>query len=199
MFTSRAEFRLSLRADNADERLTPLAQSLGIVGKDRQVRFAARIEAYEACVALARSLTLTPNEARGHGLNVNMDGIRRSAFDLLSHPDVGRAEIVAVWPELRQFDDATLERLKKCALRSLSGSATADVAQIKREEARTIPGELDFSAVAGLSNELKQKMLARRPTSIAEAQRLDGMTPAALSLIIAHIRNFETANLRGAA
>jgi tRNA uridine 5-carboxymethylaminomethyl modification enzyme len=73
------------------------------------------------------------------------------------------------------------------------------VAQIKREEARTIPGELDFSAVAGLSNELKQKMLARRPTSIAEAQRLDGMTPAALSLIIAHIRNFETANLRGAA
>lgn len=200
MFTSRAEFRLSLRVDNADERLTPLAQSLGIVGKDRQVRFAARIEAYEACVALARSLTLTPNEARGHGLNVNMDGVRRSAFDLLSHPDVGRAEIVAVWPELRQFDDATLERLETNARYAVYlDRQRADVAQIRREEARTIPGELDFSSVAGLSNELKQKMLARRPTSIAEAQRLDGMTPAALSLIIAHIRNFETANLRGAA
>lgn len=200
MFTSRAEFRLSLRADNADERLTPRAISLGIVSAGRSNRFAARTARYEACEAFARAHALTPNEARTFGLNINMDGVRRTAFELLSHPDIGVDGLVAIWPDLAQFDGATLERLETNARYAVYlQRQSADVAQIRREESRTIPSELDFDSIAGLSNELKQKIRDRRPGSIAEALRLDGMTPAALGLIIAHIRNFESAALRGAA
>jgi len=200
MFTSRAEFRLSLRADNADERLTPRAISLGIVSAGRSNRFAAITARYEACEALARAHALTPNEARTFGLNINMDGVRRTAFELLSHPDIGINRLVAIWPDLARFDGATLERLETNARYAVYlQRQSADVAQIRREELRAIPGELDFDGIAGLSNELKQKIRDRRPGSIAEAQRLDGMTPAALGLIIAHIRNFEAAALRGAA
>ncbi|MGE0280114.1 MAG: tRNA uridine-5-carboxymethylaminomethyl(34) synthesis enzyme MnmG [Rhizobiaceae bacterium] len=200
MFTSRAEFRLSLRADNADERLTPLAMSLGIVSSERRARFEVREEQYDGCAALAKARTLTPNEARRHGLNVNMDGVRRSAFELLSHPDVSLEQMAIIWPEFREFDAMTLERLETNARYAVYlQRQSADVAQIKREEARAIPTELNFNGIAGLSNELKQKIAARQPRSIAEAQRIDGMTPAALGLIIAHIRNFEASSLRGAA
>jgi tRNA uridine 5-carboxymethylaminomethyl modification enzyme len=200
MFTSRAEFRLSLRADNADERLTPLGMSLGIISPERQRKFSARVERYDACVAFAKANTITPNGARKHGLNINMDGVRRSVYDLLSYPDVGLDDLVCVWPELGQFDRHTLEMLETNARYAVYlDRQNADVAQIRREESRAIPAELDFSMISGLSNELKQKMRDRRPQSIAEAQRLDGMTPAALGLIIAHIRNYEAASLRGAA
>ncbi len=135
MFTSRAEFRLSLRADNADERLTPLALNMGIVSAERRKRFEARTEQYDACLALAKARTVTPNEARKHGLNINMDGVRRSAYDLLSHPDIQIDDLVAIWPELCQFDKATLERLETNARYAVYlDRQSADVAQIRREE-----------------------------------------------------------------
>jgi tRNA uridine 5-carboxymethylaminomethyl modification enzyme len=200
MFTSRAEFRLSLRADNADERLTPTALELGIVSKERAARFAKAGERLEQARELAKSLTMTPNEAAGQGLDVNRDGIRRSAYELLAYPGIDIARLAGVWPELGGLNQKTVDALETEARYAVYlDRQQADVAQMRREEARLIPDGLDFTDVPGLSNELKQKMTSRRPRSIAEAQRIDGMTPAALAIIVARIRHFESIDCRGAA
>lgn len=200
MFTSRAEFRLSLRPDNADERLTPLAASLGIASPERLARFESRGVRYRECEGFAKSVSLTPTEARGRGLDINMDGVRRSAFELLAHPNVDVERLIAIWPDLQKFDAASLQALETNARYAVYlDRQNADAAQLRREESRLIPGDLDFDAVAGLSNELKQKVRQRQPRSIADAQRIDGMTPAALGLMIACIRNHEAMNARGAA
>ncbi len=192
MFTSRAEFRLSLRADNADERLTPRAMALGIVSPERAAKFGKMQERVAQARALALDTKLTPNEAARHGLEINRDGVRRSAYDLLAHPEVDVAWLVRVDPRFGELDAKTAEALETEAKYAVYlDRQRADVEQIRREEGRLIPDELDFAQVAGLSNELKQKMCERRPRSIADAQRLDGMTPAALALIAAHVRNHE--------
>jgi tRNA uridine 5-carboxymethylaminomethyl modification enzyme len=200
MFTSRAEFRLSLRADNADERLTPLAMNLGIVSEGRTRRFQDVREKLEKAREIAKALTVTPNEAARAGLEVNRDGARRTAYELLTYPGVDITRLAAIWPELKAFDNKTVDALETEARYSVYlDRQKADVAQLRREEMRHIPKDLDFSGVPGLSNELKQKMRDRRPRSIADAQRIDGMTPAALAIIVAHIRYFEDADRRGAA
>jgi len=192
MFTSRAEFRLSLRADNADERLTPRAMTLGIVSPERAAKFGKMQERVAQARALALNTKLTPNEAARHGLEINRDGVRRSAYDLLAHPEVDVAWLVRIDPQFGELDAKTAEALETEAKYAVYlDRQRADVEQIRREEGRLIPDELDFARVAGLSNELKQKMRERRPRSIADAQRLDGMTPAALALIVAHVRNHE--------
>jgi tRNA uridine 5-carboxymethylaminomethyl modification enzyme len=192
MFTSRAEFRLSLRADNADDRLTPLGVELGIVGPERAARFRARHIALDHARNLTKSLSVTPNEANRFGLEINRDGIRRSAFDLLAYPDMDLGRLRAIWPELGAIDARTAEALEIEAKYAVYlDRQAADAAVVRREEARAIPAALDFGGLPGLSKELQQKMLSRRPRSIAEAQRIDGMTPAALGLILAHIRNAE--------
>ncbi|GAB1580239.1 tRNA uridine-5-carboxymethylaminomethyl(34) synthesis enzyme MnmG [Phyllobacterium phragmitis] len=189
MFTSRAEFRLSLRADNADQRLTPLAEKLGILGEARRKRFAERQARLDAARNLARQLSLTPNMAERHGLQLNKDGVRRSAYDLLAYPDIDLLRLAAIWPELRSLDPATCEALEIEAQYAVYlERQQSDIAVMEREERLLIPDGVEFSAVAGLSNELKQKLLQRKPKSIAEAQRIDGMTPAALALIIAQVR-----------
>jgi tRNA uridine 5-carboxymethylaminomethyl modification enzyme len=192
MFTSRAEFRLSLRADNADERLTPLAVKLGIASPERIRRYEAMREALDSARSLAKSLTITPSEARKRGLELNQDGVRRSAYDLLATKDTPLSSLSSLWPELASIDAKTAERLETEAKYAvyLDRQAT-DAAQIRREEQRSIPDDLDFSAVPGLSNEIKQKLRIRSPRSLAEAQRIDGMTPAALAIIVSHIRHFE--------
>ncbi|TPK82499.1 tRNA uridine-5-carboxymethylaminomethyl(34) synthesis enzyme MnmG [Mesorhizobium sp. B2-4-13] len=193
MFTSRAEFRLSLRADNADERLTPLAQTLGIASARRMQRYGNVMQRLDEAREMALSLTMTPNEAARHGLEINRDGVRRSGFELLAYPGVDVAWLAGVEPKFRDVDAKTAERLETEAKYSVYlDRQSTDVAQIRREESRLIPDSVDFAGVPGLSNELKQKMQARRPRSIAEAQRMEGMTPAALAIIVAHVRHWES-------
>ncbi|TPK20875.1 tRNA uridine-5-carboxymethylaminomethyl(34) synthesis enzyme MnmG [Mesorhizobium sp. B2-5-9] len=193
MFTSRAEFRLSLRADNADERLTPLAQKLGIASAERMQRYGDVMQRLDEARQMALSLAMTPNEAARHGLEINRDGVRRSGFELLAYPGVDVAWLAGVEPKFHDIDARTAERLETEAKYSVYlDRQSTDVAQIRREESRLIPDSVDFAGVPGLSNELKQKMQARRPRSIAEAQRMEGMTPAALAIIVAHVRHWES-------
>ncbi|WP_188823660.1 tRNA uridine-5-carboxymethylaminomethyl(34) synthesis enzyme MnmG [Brucella endophytica] len=189
MFTSRAEFRLSLRADNADQRLTLVADRLGILGAARRARFSERQAKLDAARDLTKALSLTPNMAAKHGLNLNQDGIRRSAYDLLAYPDIGLGRLGHIWPELQSFDRATTEALEVEAQYAVYlERQQADIAVMEREEQLLIPAGLSFDGVPGLSNELKQKLRQRMPKSIAEAQRIEGMTPAALALIITQVR-----------
>jgi tRNA uridine 5-carboxymethylaminomethyl modification enzyme len=197
MFTSRAEFRLSLRADNADQRLTPKAIELGIVGSTRQDRFLSRLEALDRTRSVTKSLTLSPQEAACYNLSLNHDGRRRSAFELLAYPGIDLARLARIWPELNEVDGKTREALEIEAQYSVyMDRQLADIASIRREEARQVPEDADFSTVQGLSNELRQKLSMRKPRTIAEAQKIEGMTPAALSLLIVEIRKLEATDSR---
>ncbi|MEW9835395.1 FAD-dependent oxidoreductase, partial [Mesorhizobium marinum] len=199
MFTSRAEFRLSLRADNADERLTPLALSLGIVSAERGARYRKLESDLEAARSLARSLTITPAEARKRGFELNQDGVRRSAYELLAVKDLDVSALSTLWPKLCEIDGKTAERLETEAKYAVYlDRQKSDAEQMRREERRAIPAGLDFSTVPGLSNEIKHKLGIRAPRTLAEAQRIDGMTPAALAIMVAHIRQHEGAH-KGAA
>ncbi|MFD1200179.1 tRNA uridine-5-carboxymethylaminomethyl(34) synthesis enzyme MnmG [Brucella gallinifaecis] len=189
MFTSRAEFRLSLRADNADQRLTPLADQLGILGSERREKFSARQDALLAAQDITKQLTITPNQAARYNLHLNQDGVRRSAYDLLSYPDIDLQKLQTIWPELNEIDRFTCESLEIEAQYSVyMDRQQTDIAVMEREERLLIPETLDFDVISGLSNELKFKLKQRRPTTMAEAQRLEGITPAALALLITHIK-----------
>jgi tRNA uridine 5-carboxymethylaminomethyl modification enzyme len=199
MFTSRAEYRLSLRADNADERLTPRAIELGIASSERRQRFEMQNQSLSEARALLEGLSITPSEARKRGLEINQDGVRRSAFELLSHSKLSLARLAGIWPELAAIPVSIAERLETEARYSVYlERQEADVALLKREEMRSIPVDLDYAAMAGLSNELKHKLASRRPSSLAEAQRMDGMTPAALAIVLTHAQAHERAHGRAA-
>ncbi|HLH88207.1 MAG TPA: tRNA uridine-5-carboxymethylaminomethyl(34) synthesis enzyme MnmG [Xanthobacteraceae bacterium] len=189
MFTSRAEYRLTLRADNADQRLTGQGLAIGCVGPARAARHRDRTAALEAARAMARSVSLTPSEAQRHGLALNRDGQRRTAFDLLAYPNLGLADLVRIWPafgELAPMVAAQLEIEAKYAV--YLDRQAQDVAAFRRDESLVLPDDLDFTQVSGLSNEMKQKFAAHRPRTVGQASRLDGVTPAALTLLAAHIR-----------
>jgi tRNA uridine 5-carboxymethylaminomethyl modification enzyme len=188
MFTSRAEYRLTLRADNADQRLTDKGIVLGCVGGARSLRHRAKMAALGAAKALTKSLTLTPNEAAGHGLALNRDGHRRSAFELLAYPEIGWAEIRGIWPELSAIDPAIAIHLEIDAKYDVYlKRQTADVDAFRRDEG-LILGDIDYSLVPGLSNEARSKLEAARPRTVGQAGRLDGLTPAALGILAAYLR-----------
>ncbi|MBO9422003.1 tRNA uridine-5-carboxymethylaminomethyl(34) synthesis enzyme MnmG [Labrenzia sp. R4_2] len=189
MFTSRAEYRLSLRADNADQRLTPLGIEIGCVSDVRRSAYEAKMEKISAARDLLKSLTVTPNEATKRGLPVNQDGVRRSAFDLLSYPNVTFEGLQLVWPELGQMDAAIVEQVTTDALYAVYlERQTADIEALKRDEALGIPDSFDYEAIVGLSNEVKQKLADIRPATLGQASRMDGITPAALTLILSHLK-----------
>jgi tRNA uridine 5-carboxymethylaminomethyl modification enzyme len=189
MFTSRAEYRLTLRADNADQRLTGKGIAVGCVGAVRERQFREKMQALEAARSLATLLAITPTEAARHGLALNRDGQRRTAFELLSYPNLSFADVRRIWPELAAFDGKTAEQLETDAKYAVYlDRQAADVAMYRRDESFELPEELDYSALPGLSHEIRQKLQTLRPRTIGQAGRIDGVTPAALTLLVAHVR-----------
>jgi tRNA uridine 5-carboxymethylaminomethyl modification enzyme len=188
MFTSRAEYRLTLRADNADQRLTDKGIALGCVGEDRAKRHAAKVQALNAAKALAKSLTITPNEAVRHGLALNRDGVRRSAFELLAYPEVEWTTLRDIWPELLAIDPAIAVHLEIDAKYDVYlKRQIADVDAFRRDEG-LILADVDYDDVPGLSNEVRGKLKAALPRTVGQAGRIDGMTPAALGILAAYLR-----------
>jgi tRNA uridine 5-carboxymethylaminomethyl modification enzyme len=188
MFTSRAEYRLTLRADNADQRLTDKGVALGCVGQARAVRHAAKMGALNAAKNLAKSLSITPNEATRHGLALNHDGVRRTAFELLAYPEVGWKEVRAIWPELAATDDAIAVHVEIDAKYDVYlKRQSADLDAFRRDEGLILTG-VEYADVPGLSNEARAKLEAARPRTVGQAGRLDGMTPAALGILAAYLR-----------
>ena len=189
MFTSRAEFRLHLRSDNADQRLTALGTQIGLVGAERAERYAEKAARLTAGRALLERLVATPSVARQAGLAVNADGQRRSAFELLSYPDMSVEQLLPLWPELATIHPTVVEQLTVDAQYAVYlQRQQADIASVRRDEGRDIPDWLDYAALPGLSAELRQKLGERRPQTIAQAQMIDGVTPAAITLILSVLR-----------
>ena len=189
MFTSRSEFRLSLRADNAERRLTAFGENIGCVGAGRAEHYRLRSARFDNARAMLHSKSLTPQEARKRGILLNQDGVRRNGFTLLSQPDVDLQVLQRIWPELASIDSTTGAAIETEARYAVYLSRESEHHQrLLRDEALLIPESLDVSMIAGLSNEIRAKMNSIRPRSIGQAQRIDGMTPAALALVAAYVR-----------
>ncbi|MGB7257704.1 MAG: FAD-dependent oxidoreductase, partial [Pseudolabrys sp.] len=189
MFTSRAEYRLALRADNADQRLTAKGIAIGCVGAERAKLFAAKNSALTDARAFAKSVSVTPKEAERHGIALNKDGQRRTAFELLSYPNVAISDLAKIWPRFVELAPNIAVQIEIDAKYDVYLSRqAADVAAYRRDESFELPGELDYAALPGLSNEVKQKLQTHRPRTIGQAGRIDGITPAALTLLVAYVR-----------
>lgn len=189
MFTSRSEFRLALRADNADQRLTPVGIDVGCVGATRAGRFGRKMEALARARGAAEAAFVTPTDALRLGLPVNQDGRRRSGLELLRYPDLQPEDLIGVLPGLEGHSEEAWAQVKRdCHYAPYLERQERDVANLRRDEATRLDPNLEYSAMAGLSSELKAKLSAVRPGNLGQANRIEGMTPAALSLLLVHSR-----------
>ena len=189
MFTSRAEYRLSLRADNADQRLTPMAIKLGIASSARIERFEAKSQAISDARALMKSKDLSPNEASAFGMKINQDGRRRNALELLAYPEIGFDQLKSIWPNLDSVSGAVQEQMEIEAVYSgYMQRQELDIAAFKRDETLSIPHDLDYDSIGGLSNEVRLKLKAAQPATLGHASRLEGVTPGAIAALLPHIK-----------
>jgi tRNA uridine 5-carboxymethylaminomethyl modification enzyme len=192
MFTSRAEYRLILRADNADQRLTDLGAEIGCIGPERRAVYATKKDALAAARIMFDSLAITPTDARRRGLNVNQDGVRRTAADLLAYPDIGLDDVTAIWPQVAEFKPEILEQMAIDA--QYSGyleRQKSDIRDFRKDEALTLPEDLDYGKIGGLSNEVRQKLEDTRPSTLGQAARISGVTPAALTALLSYVKRGE--------
>ena len=189
MFTSRAEYRLSLRADNADQRLTPLAQDLGIISPARTQAFTAKMQGLAAARKLANTLSKTPSELKALGIKVNADGVRRTLTDLLAYPKTTIETLLPVWPDLAEMPESTRTALEADALYAGYIERQAkDIAAFKRDEGLRLPEHLDYALIGGISNEVREKLINARPATLGQAARMEGVTPGALSAVLAYMK-----------
>ena len=189
MFTSRAEYRLTLRADNADQRLTPLGRMAGVVGAQRAAAHEEGQRRLSAARELLQSLSLTSSEAAKAGLKVNQDGQRRSAFTLLAYPEIAPERLREIWPQVAQISDSLLERLQAEALYSgYAARQMADIEAFRKEQNLGLPEDLKYEELPSLSAELRQKLAQIKPQSLGQAARIEGMTPAAISALLRHVK-----------
>ncbi len=189
MFTSRAEYRLQLRADNADQRLTDIGIAIGCVSSERARAHQEKSSVLRDAREFAKANSLTPKEAERHGLSLNKDGQRRTAFELLSYPNVTISDLANIWPRFGELDQKIAEQIEIDAKYDVYLSRqAADIAAYRRDESFELPDNFDYASLPGLSNEMKQKLHMHRPRTIGHASRIDGVTPAALTLLVAHVR-----------
>lgn len=189
MFTSRAEYRLTLRADNADQRLTPIGIEAGLVGSARASAFHVKQASLDEARDWAKKAALTPNEAGKHGIKLNQDGRRRSVIDLLALPNITADDLARIWPQLVDMAPTVREQLEFDALYSgYLHRQEADIIAFKKDEARALPADLDYASIKGLSNEVRQKLIDARPATLGQAGRIEGVTPAALVLLLAWVK-----------
>lgn len=194
MFTSRAEYRLSLRADNADQRLTGIGLKLGCIGAEREEAFTAKMAALEQARILASSLSATPNELARHEIHVNHDGVRRNVLELLSYPEISLAALGRIWPELRGLPDAIVEQIEiDGRYAGYMERQDSDIRAFRKDENLLLPLDLDVDAIGGLSAEARQKLQQIRPETLGAAARIPGVTPAAIIALLRYVRRREEA------
>ncbi|MCJ8323883.1 MAG: tRNA uridine-5-carboxymethylaminomethyl(34) synthesis enzyme MnmG [Rhizobiales bacterium] len=189
MFTSRAEYRLLMRADNADQRLTQKAINMGVVSPQRQASFAAKQAKLNALLGFLKQAVKTPNQYAKLGLKVNQDGVKRSGFELLSYPDINITDLQQIWPELGRFDGLTKKQAEIEALYDrYTARQQADIVAFRKDENLALPSRIDYSSIGGLSNEVRHKLSDLRPATLGQALRMDGITPAAVMILLNHVK-----------